>query len=119
MVYSSELDPEQSTDSLKACNWQHLFRRWQAWLQAIDQLQFQPGWTSQGYTVIGWGMLKQAKDIQDLLNRYYTVQLNQRIRQLRHQLSQNLIFWKIAVQSSHLSGTLATIRSGRRVSATG
>jgi len=64
MVYSSELDPEQSTDSLKACDWQHLFRRWQAWLQAIDQLQFQPGWTSQD-TVIGWGMLKQAKDIQD------------------------------------------------------
>jgi len=76
MVYSSELDPEQSTDSLKACNWQHLFRRWRQWLQAIDQLQFQPGWTSQD-TVIGWGMLKQAKDIQDLLNRYYTVQLNQ------------------------------------------
>jgi len=40
-------------------------------------LQFQPGWTSQGYTVIGWGVLKQAKDIQDLLNRYYTAGLNQ------------------------------------------
>ncbi len=91
MVYSSELDPEQSTDSLEASDWQHLFRRWQEWLQAIDQLQFQPGWTSQGYTVIGWGVLKQAKDIQDLLNRYYTAGLNQQeFNQLRHQLSQKL-----------------------------
>jgi len=63
MVYSSELDPEQSTDSLKASDWQHLFRRWQEWLQAVDQLQFQPGWTSGIYS--NWlGVLKQAKDIQ-------------------------------------------------------
>jgi len=81
-------------------------------------MQFQPGWTSQGYT-IGWGMLKQAKT-QDLLNRYYTVQLNQQeFAQLRHQLSQLNNILENCGSNSHLSGTLATIRSGRRVSATG
>ena len=90
MAYASVLQPEQSTDSLKASDWQQLFCRWQEWLQAIDQCKFQPGWTSQGYTVMGWGV-KQAIDIQDLLNLYYTTELNQQeFAQLRHQLSQKL-----------------------------
>jgi predicted ribosome quality control (RQC) complex YloA/Tae2 family protein len=91
MVQVAGLDPQQITDTLTVSDWQQLFRRWQEWLEALEQLQFQPMWTSQGYTVLGWGGVEPAKDIQDLLNRYYTVQLNQQeFNQLRHALSQKL-----------------------------
>ena len=91
MVLSSKLHPDQSTDTLKASDWQQLFQRWQEWLQVLEQSNFQPGWTSQGYTVIGWGTTTHAQTVQDLLNRYYTAQLNQQtFTQLRHQLTQKL-----------------------------
>ena len=55
------------------------------------QSSFQPGWTDQGYTVMGWGAAKPAKNVQTLLNEYYTAELNQQeFTQLHHQLSQKL-----------------------------
>lgn len=91
MVLASELDPEQSTDTLKASDWQNLFDHWQEWLQALERSHFQPGWTSQGYTVLGWGVREFAKDIQDLLKHYYNTQLSQQeFTQLRLSLSQKL-----------------------------
>ncbi|HAJ59238.1 MAG TPA: hypothetical protein DCP31_08210, partial [Cyanobacteria bacterium UBA8543] len=52
---------------------------------------FQPGWTDQGYTVMGWGLVKPAKNVQALLDEYYTAELNQQeFAQLRHQLTQKL-----------------------------
>jgi len=91
MVLSCELDPDQSTDTLKASHWQQLFRRWQEWLQAIERFEFNPSWTTDGYTVLGWGGVEPAPTVQDLLNRYYTDQLNQQeFTTLRHQLSQKL-----------------------------
>ena len=91
MVLVSGLDPEQFTDTLKASDWQQLFCRWQEWLQAVQQSEFQPGWTAEGYTVLGWGILESTRTIQELLNQYYTGELNQQeFNQLRHQLSQKL-----------------------------
>lgn len=91
MVHFSGLDPDQSTDTLKTSDWQQLFRCWQEWLKAIDRAEFQPSWTSEGYTVLGWGGVKQVSTVQDLLNSYYTNQLNQQeFTQLRHQLSQKI-----------------------------
>lgn len=91
MVQAAGLDPEQSTDSLGTSDWQNLFGRWQEWLQALEQCQFKPGWTDQGYTMLGWGVVEPAKDIHTLLNRYYTDYLNQHdFTQLRHQLTQKL-----------------------------
>jgi len=53
--------------------------------------QFQPGWTDQGYTVLGWGVVKSAQNVQTLLKDYYTAELNQQeFAQLHHQLSQKL-----------------------------
>ncbi len=53
--------------------------------------QFQPAWTDQGYTVLGWGVVKSAQNVQTLLNEYYTAELNQQeFAQLHHQLSQKL-----------------------------
>ena len=91
MAQVAGLDPDQSTDTLTVSDWQQLFQRWQEWLQALDKSEFQPMLTYQGYTVLGWGGVELAKDIQDLLNRYYIAQLNQQeFTQLRHVLSQKL-----------------------------
>ncbi|KJH73403.1 Rqc2 family fibronectin-binding protein [Aliterella atlantica] len=91
MVRVARLDPEQSTDSLNAADWDSLFSRWQEWLQALDKGKFSPGWTTKGYTVLGWEVATPAKDVQDLLNRYYTDELNQQeFQQLSNQLSQKL-----------------------------
>jgi predicted ribosome quality control (RQC) complex YloA/Tae2 family protein len=91
MVLVADINPETSTDTLKPEDWQRLFQRWQEWLQALKDQKFHPGWTAKGYTVMGWGAIQPAKDIQELISRYYTDQLNQQVfSQLRHQLSQKL-----------------------------
>jgi predicted ribosome quality control (RQC) complex YloA/Tae2 family protein len=91
MLQAASLEPEAATDTLQPDDWQRLFQRWQEWLQALETQKFQPAWTSTGYTVMGWGGVRPAKDIQELLHRYYTDQLNQQVfSQLRHQLTQKL-----------------------------
>ncbi|HEY9845067.1 MAG TPA: NFACT family protein, partial [Candidatus Caenarcaniphilales bacterium] len=68
-----------------------LFNSWQFWLQTLQSQQFKGGWRSQGYTVLGWGIVKPASSSQQLLHCYYSEQLNlQKFTQLRHQLSQKL-----------------------------
>ncbi len=91
MLQAASLDPEAATDTFKPDDWQRLFQRWQEWLQALETQKFHPAWTSTGYTVMGWGGVRPAKDIQELLHRYYTDELNQQVfSQLRHQLTQKL-----------------------------
>ncbi|MBD2679228.1 MULTISPECIES: NFACT family protein [Nostoc] len=91
MLLAANIPSETSTDTLKPEDWQSLFERWQEWLQALDSNKFQPAWTKDGYTVMGWGGVESAKDTQELLKLYYTDQLNQQLfSQLRHQLSQKL-----------------------------
>jgi predicted ribosome quality control (RQC) complex YloA/Tae2 family protein len=91
LAQAAGLDPEQSTETLSEADWQKLFDRWQAWLQALEKQQFQPGWLAQGYTVLGWGAIKPASSVQALLDRYYSDQLHQQVfTQLRNQISQKL-----------------------------
>jgi predicted ribosome quality control (RQC) complex YloA/Tae2 family protein len=91
MLLAANLEVDSTTDSLNASDWQRLFHRWQEWLEVLKKEQFQPAWTTSGYTVLGWGGLKPAKNVQELLNRYYTDELNQQIfAQIRHQLSQKV-----------------------------
>ncbi len=91
MLLAANIAPETTTDTLTPDDWQRLFARWQEWLQALESEQFQPAWTVEGYTVMGWGAGAKANDVQELLNRYYTDQLNQQLfSQLRHQLIQKL-----------------------------
>ncbi|WP_416674562.1 Rqc2 family fibronectin-binding protein [Egbenema bharatensis] len=93
MIQVAGLEPEQSTDHLKAEDWARLFDRWQEWLRVLEAGQgFQPGWWPEGgYTVMGWGAVKPEESVQQLLHRYYSDRLNQQVfGQLRHQLSQKL-----------------------------
>ena len=91
MLLEANIAPETSTDSLNPNDWQRLFERWQEWLQALESRKFQPAWTKDGYTVMGWGVVEKVKDIQEVLNHYYSNQIDQQLfSQLRHQLSQKL-----------------------------
>jgi predicted ribosome quality control (RQC) complex YloA/Tae2 family protein len=91
MVRSANITPETTTDKLSLEDWQRLFRLWQKWLQSLKDEKFHPAWALEGYTVMGWGGVTPAADIQELLNRYYTDQLNEQLfSQLRHKLSQKL-----------------------------
>ncbi|MEH2257168.1 Rqc2 family fibronectin-binding protein [Nostoc sp.] len=91
MLLEANIAPETSTDTLNPDDWRRLFERWQEWLQALDYSKFQPAWTKDGYTVMGWGAVEKVKNIQELLNRYYSNQIDQQLfSQLRHQLSQKL-----------------------------
>lgn len=103
MIRSASLDPEQSTDSLNPDQWQQLFQRWLYWLQCLENSKFHPSFTPQGYTVIDWPTPENVgavscppsdssiSSVQELLNSYYTGQINQEVfAQLRHQLTQKL-----------------------------
>ena len=92
IITAATLSPQQSTDSLQADDWQQLFTYWQKWLNILDNQQFAPGWLSRGYTVLGWNKIKPVENVQTLLNRYYTSEINQQqFKQLHHQLKQKLI----------------------------
>ncbi|MBF2020526.1 MAG: NFACT family protein [Hydrococcus sp. C42_A2020_068] len=91
MVRAANLEPERSTQTLADSDWQRLFHFWQEWLQILEAGNFKPGWTEDGYTVLGWGMTKPVESVQTLLNRYYTARLEQEtFQQLRHQLRQKV-----------------------------
>ena len=91
MLKAANLSTESTTDKLTSKEWQTLFKQWHEWLKALQEEKFQASWTESGYTVLGWGAVEKAQDIQELLNRYYTDKFNQQIfAQLKHQLSQKL-----------------------------
>lgn len=57
----------------------------------MEQLNFDSAWTTTGYSVTGWGAIESVDTVQELLNSYYTQQLNQQeFGQLHHQISQKL-----------------------------
>ncbi|WP_413162554.1 NFACT family protein [Capilliphycus salinus ALCB114379] len=94
MVQAAGLDPECTTDSLTDGEWNCLFECWCEWLKALETSNFQPHFTETGYSVIAWNntpVETSVKTVQELLNRYYTAELNQNeFKQLRHQIIQKL-----------------------------
>ena len=72
-------------------DWDRLFTVWQDWLRRLDQGDFQPGWTDTGYTVLGWDMTAPADNIHQLLQDYYSHELNlQQFDRLKNQIQQKL-----------------------------
>lgn len=91
MTRSANLDPEQSTSTLTEQDWERLWQQWQQWLHQLTSQSFQPGWTSTGYTVIGWNISTPVASIHTLLDKYYGDRLSQhQFQQLHHHLSQKL-----------------------------
>mgnify|MGYP002777841606 CR=1 FL=1 len=91
LIQQAGLSAQASTDELTVEQWQSLYQVWQRWLEILQTGHFQPGWLARGYTVLGWNILQPAPDVQTLLDRYYTTQLNQQeFAQLQSQLGQRL-----------------------------
>ncbi len=91
LLLVAHISPETSTTSLTNQDWSRLFARWQEWLRRLEEGNFKLAWTKQGYTVMGWGEIQSVENIQELINQYYTQQLNQQgFYHLRHQLTQKL-----------------------------
>ncbi|MGL5033097.1 MAG: Rqc2 family fibronectin-binding protein, partial [Microcystaceae cyanobacterium] len=91
LIASVELDANTSNENLSPENWQKLFTAWQNWLKTIETGDFQPAWTESGYTVLGYGGLETAPDVQTLIFRYYRDRLGEEnFTQLRHQLLQKV-----------------------------
>jgi predicted ribosome quality control (RQC) complex YloA/Tae2 family protein len=91
LLQKAKINPKLNTDQLDNTDWEKLFSAWQEWLKILENKTFQPGWTREGYTVIGGEMLAAAKDVQELLNRYYSEQINQEsFRQLQQKLNQKI-----------------------------
>ncbi|MEM7579882.1 MAG: NFACT family protein [Mastigocoleus sp.] len=91
MLFVSEINIDTTTDTLEAIAWNRLFQTWQKWLQLLEKEDFQASSTKSGYSVLGWGEIINAIDIQKLINSYYTEQLNQQsFTQLKHQITQKL-----------------------------
>jgi len=91
IIEAANLDPTQSTATLSLSDWERLFKYWQLWLEILANSRFQPGFTSTGYTVLGWNITQPTANVQCLIDSYYTDQLNQQtFTQLRHQLLQKL-----------------------------
>ena len=91
MVTSVGLDPKLSSEDLTLDDWQRLFEAWHHWLETLESGQFQPGWTEDGYTVMGWGEVRPAETVQKLLDGYYQDQRDRQLfGQIQHQLRQKL-----------------------------
>ncbi|MEC4895334.1 MAG: NFACT RNA binding domain-containing protein [Oscillatoria sp. PMC 1051.18] len=91
LVRSANLDPEQSNQSLSEADWEKLGQKWQEWLQILENADFTPGWTKDGYTVLGWNLIEPTENVSTLLNTYYTNEFNrQTFAQLHHQLQQKI-----------------------------
>ncbi|WP_107668118.1 NFACT family protein [Cyanothece sp. BG0011] len=91
MVKQTGLDPQQSTETLTEKDWDNLYSLWQFWLKSLATKEFKPGYTEEGYTVLGWGIIDKPINIETLINDYYNNKINQeKFKQLRHQLQQKL-----------------------------
>ncbi len=109
IAIAAGLSPHHKTDTLQPEQWQELFSYWQKWLIVLEQKQFNPGWLVDGYTVLGWNQIKPVKQVQTLLNRYYTNEVNQQqFQQLHHQLNQKLsnLLKKLSVKANTFSQRL-------------
>ncbi|MGB5772909.1 MAG: NFACT RNA binding domain-containing protein, partial [Crocosphaera sp.] len=89
MIQEANLQPQQSTETLAEKDWDWLYKLWKIWLNSLETANFNPGYTQDGYTVLGWGINDIQPDLQSLINDYYSNKINQeKFKQLRHQLVQ-------------------------------
>ena len=107
MLSAAQLDPDCLTETLTESDWQRLFDCWQTWLKTLEDGHFKPGWTAEGYTVMGWSMTQPTVTVEEVVDRYYTDYLNrQEFSQLHHQIRQ-----KISTVLSKLRAKAATFSS--------
>ncbi|HEY9701949.1 MAG TPA: NFACT family protein, partial [Allocoleopsis sp.] len=118
MLNVAGLNPAQTNDSLTSQQWHNLFLVWQQWLNFISQLQnndsssIKPGFTEDGYNVMGWGIIKPVESLQSLVNQYYSQKLNQQeFNQLHHQLKEKIksVLNKLIIKETAHKSTLQQV----------
>lgn len=91
VIAAARLDTKQITDTLQQSDWDNLYWAWQKWLKMQTKSEFYPGKTETGYTVLGFVENHPVDNLQQLLDRYYTNNINQQqFKQLHHQLLQKI-----------------------------
>jgi predicted ribosome quality control (RQC) complex YloA/Tae2 family protein len=105
MIQTANLEPAKLTSDLTELEWSNLFILWQNWLKVLipkneilsiqeSRVEAVPGFTQEGYTVMGWQIVEPVNTISELLDRYYWQQLaRQEFTQLKHQLQQKVSNW--------------------------
>ncbi|WP_068816110.1 NFACT family protein [Phormidesmis priestleyi] len=109
MLDTADIEPDHLTETLTDAEWQRLFTCWQTWLKTLENGDFQPGWTADGYTVMGWSLTQRTDTVEEVVDRYYTDHLNrQEFSQLRHQIRQKLdnVLSKLRVKAETFSSRL-------------
>ncbi|MGG6293459.1 Rqc2 family fibronectin-binding protein [Leptolyngbya sp. AN02str] len=92
MCQTAHVDANATTDTLLADDWERLFHHWRQWLTALGNETFEPAWTTDGYTVLGWNSTATVDSVQTVVGQYYRDRLNQQeFGQLKHQISQRLV----------------------------
>ena len=91
LIEAAGINPTQKTNQLSDEDWKRLFHCWQTWLKRLETNHFEPGWTPNGYSVIGWDLSRPTSSVQTLLQTYYENQLNKaEFQQLRQKLQQKV-----------------------------
>ncbi len=111
LLEQAECPAKMSTDHLSRIQWQQLFAAWRAWLTALAEGKWKPGWRESGYSVLGWGIASSAPSISELLASYYQNKLqHQAWQQLRQQLLQKLkhLLAKLEQKAADFQARLAT-----------
>jgi len=91
MMHQAGLYGNPNITEVSDQRWANLYQAWQHWLTAVASNHYQPGWTPEGYTVLGWNISQPAPNLQELLDPYYSDSLaDQTLQQQRNQLSQAL-----------------------------
>ncbi|MEO0853402.1 MAG: NFACT family protein, partial [Cyanobacteria bacterium J06648_11] len=76
---------------LNEAQWHSLWTGWRAWLAKLQNRTFVPGFTPNGYTVLGWGIERPADDLESMLDAYYGRELDiEQFGRDRHRLGQKL-----------------------------
>ncbi|WP_324281697.1 NFACT family protein [Cyanobacterium aponinum UTEX 3222] len=89
LLHKSNIDLSKTNQELTQNEWKELYKNWQTWLTSIEKNQFYSHLTSEGYTVLG--ELKQAENINFVINEYYNQKIYQEnFIQLKQQLQQKI-----------------------------
>ncbi|MEM9136808.1 MAG: NFACT family protein, partial [Cyanobacteria bacterium P01_F01_bin.42] len=90
LLQSAGLAADAHTETLSTQDWLLLFQQWQWWLATLDDNNFTPALTQDGYSVMGASGTDLT--VSQMLSGYYTPRLEaQSFQQLRHQLLQCLV----------------------------
>jgi len=94
LLQGAHLQTQTLTTSLTTSDWQNLFQVWQCWLLALEQGNFTPHWTAEGYSVFSPtppDPQTLAPSVHSLINRYYgDHQQQEKFQHLHQQLQQKV-----------------------------